>query len=203
MPYKIKEIFYSIQGEGFHSGRPAVFIRFSGCNLWNGLESGRESAICKFCDTDFVGGETFQDAESVADAARFLVDFDDVLCILTGGEPALQIDSKLVSALKEVGFVVAVETNGTRPIPGNLDWVTVSPKAGTELMVRSGDEIKVVFPQDGIDLDRIAKMDFDHFYLQPMEGPNLEENIKGTVSYCMPHPSWSISIQSHKILGLR
>ena len=211
MAYGIKEMFYTLQGEGTHAGRPAVFCRFAGCNLWSGREADRVSATCSFCDTDFVGtdgpgGGKFDDAAQVARAAaslwpegaesrRFIV--------LTGGEPLLQVDDALVAALKDSGFYIAVETNGTIPPPRGLDWVCVSPKAGASLAVRSGSELKVVVPQAGLDLDDLARLDFGAHLLQPMDGPDLRDNTRWAIEACLRDPRWKLSIQTHKVLGIR
>lgn len=211
MTYVVKEIFYTLQGEGANAGRPAVFCRFTGCNLWTGLERDRAEAVCRFCDTDFIGidgpgGGRFDSAEELAAAvnqhwpkghhrARPLV-------VCTGGEPLLQLDNALVRALHQVGFTVAVETNGTKPAPGGIDWVCVSPKAGAQLILQSGDELKVVFPQDGIDPASLEGLDFQHFFLQPMDGPKRDANTRAAVDYCLAHPVWRLSLQTHKYLGV-
>ena len=209
MTYSVKEMFYTLQGEGTHAGRPAVFCRFAGCNLWSGREADRATAQCNFCDTEFVGtdgkgGGRFESAASLAEAAsrlwpgpggsRFIV--------LTGGEPLLQVDPALADALHGHGFYVAVETNGTVPVPAGIDWVCVSPKAGTRLEVMEGDELKVVVPQEGLDLDRLADLDFAHHRLQPMDGPLAKENTRWAVERCMRDPRWSLSLQTHKYLGI-
>jgi 7-carboxy-7-deazaguanine synthase (Cx14CxxC type) len=204
--YAVKELFYSLQGEGMNAGRPAVFCRFAGCNLWSGREDDRAAATCKFCDTDFVG----------ADAGRFaspgaLADAIDALwqrgggkfVVLTGGEPALQADEPLVQALHERRFAIAVETNGTLPLPSGLDWICVSPKAGTELKVRSGQELKLVWPQEGIEPSQFEALEFEHFLLQPMDGPRLKANTAASTAYCMAHPRWRLSLQTHKVIGIR
>jgi 7-carboxy-7-deazaguanine synthase (Cx14CxxC type) len=211
MTYSVKEMFYTLQGEGTHAGRPAVFCRFAGCNLWSGREADRAAATCNFCDTEFVGtdgagGGKFDDAAALARAAasfwparaeggRFIV--------LTGGEPLLQVDDALIEALQAQGFFVAVETNGTIPAPPRLDWVCVSPKAGAPLTVRSGDELKVVVPQPGLDLDQLARLDFGAHLLQPMDGPNLRENTRWAIDACLRDPRWKLSIQTHKVIGIR
>jgi 7-carboxy-7-deazaguanine synthase (Cx14CxxC type) len=209
MSYLVKEIFLTLQGEGANTGRAAVFCRFSGCNLWSGHESHRASAVCRFCDTDFVGtdgpgGGRFADADALADAvAEAWVGGDAprfVVC--TGGEPLLQLDDDAIAALHARGFEVAVETNGTRQPPAGLDWVCVSPKAGAELVVREGDELKVVHPQPGLDLDELATLDFDHHFLQPMDGAERAANTEATVRYCLEHPRWRLSLQTHKYLGI-
>lgn len=210
MSYAVKEIFYTLQGEGAQTGRAAVFCRFAGCNLWSGRESDRASAVCKFCDTDFVGvngpgGGAFSTAGELADAIATQWPADGrgkkyVVC--TGGEPLLQLDSQLIAALHARGFEVAVETNGTIEAPAELDWVCVSPKAGANLVQRSGDEIKVVYPQAGIDLESCARLAFRHFFLQPMDGPERAENTQRAVRFCMEHPQWRLSLQTHKIVGI-
>lgn len=211
MTYAIKEMFYTLQGEGTHAGRPAVFCRFAGCNLWSGRESDRDSAQCRFCDTDFVGtdgtgGGKFEDAGEVAEAAAQLWPSSresQRFIVLTGGEPLLQVDAALVDALHERGFYIAVETNGTISPPANLDWICVSPKVGTPLAVRAGNELKVVVPQQGMDLEAYAALDFPSRLLQPMDGPHLEENTRWAVEACLKDPRWRLSIQTHKVLGIR
>jgi 7-carboxy-7-deazaguanine synthase (Cx14CxxC type) len=215
--YRVKEIFYTLQGEGVRAGRPAVFCRFSGCNLWSGRERQRASAVCRFCDTDFVGvdgpgGGRFSDAATLAEAisarwpgrarpdARRGSVVPYVVC--TGGEPLLQLDEALTAALHAQGFEVAVETNGTRSVPPGVDWVCVSPKAGAEMVVETGDEIKVVYPQEGLDLDRLESLDFTHRLLQPMDGPYCERNTVAAVTYCLENPKWRLSLQTHKLLGI-
>ena len=210
MTYSVKEIFYTLQGEGFHAGRPAVFCRFSGCNLWTGREQDRATAVCTFCDTDFVGvgpdGGKFASPEALAEAvaARWPAGAGGkpfVVC--TGGEPLLQLDAPAIAALHAHGFEVAVETNGTQPIPAGLDWVCVSPKAGAALAVEGGDELKLVFPQELARPERFAGMKFRHFFLQPMDGPEVEAATAGAVAYCLTHPQWRLSFQTHKALGIR
>lgn len=212
--YTVKEIFYTLQGEGYHAGRPAVFCRFSGCNLWTGRETDRDDAVCKFCDTDFFGvgpdGGKFSSASALAsrvaeswprNGARGAKPY--VVC--TGGEPLLQVDDALVAALHESGFEVAVETNGTQTAPRGLDWICVSPKANAPLRVVAGDELKLVYPQ----VEREAQpecfeqLGFRHFSLQPMDGPDLSENTRRAVAYTLAHPRWRLSLQTHKLLGLR
>ncbi|MBW4719410.1 7-carboxy-7-deazaguanine synthase [Saccharothrix obliqua] len=213
MAYQVKEIFYTLQGEGTHAGRPAVFCRFAGCNLWNGRESGRSKAICTFCDTDFVGtdgpgGGKFATADDLvtriadtwqgaaADRARPFV-------VCTGGEPLMQVDTPLVDALHGAGFEIAVETNGTKPAPPGLDWICVSPKAGADLVLTSGDELKLVFPQVGAEPKRFEHLDFDRLLLQPMDSADRDENTRLAVEYCLANPQWSLSLQTHKYLGIR
>jgi len=212
MAYAVKEMFYTLQGEGAHRGRPAVFCRFAGCNLWSGLERDRATAVCRFCDTEFVGtdgtgGGRFADAAALAQALLALWPAGapaDVppFVVCTGGEPLLQVDEVLVAALHAHGWVIAVETNGTRPAPAGIDWICVSPKAGAELLLRGGDELKLVYPQHGAMPEQYMDLDFRHFFLQPMDGPVLEENTRLAVDYCKTHPRWHLSLQTHKILGI-
>ncbi len=216
MTYSVKEIFYTLQGEGAHSGRPAVFCRFAGCNLWSGLERDRATAVCRFCDTEFVGtdgpgGGRFADAAALAAALQACWPSGATtpvpaparpFVVFTGGEPLLQLDAPLVTALHALGWELAVETNGTRPAPAHLDWICVSPKAGTELALRAGSELKLVFPQPGAPPEDYAGLDFTHFFLQPMAGPQLAENTRLAVDYCKAHPQWRLSLQTHKILGI-
>ena len=208
--YTVKEIFYTLQGEGANTGRPAVFCRFSGCNLWTGREADRATAICDFCDTDFVGvgpdGGRFATAELLADAvaARWPSDQSSgrfVVC--TGGEPLLQLDAPAIDALHARGFEVAVETNGTMEPPPGLDWICVSPKARAPLVMRRGNELKVVFPQPDQDPATLESLAFDHFFLQPMDGPLVAENTRAAMQYCLAHPRWKLSLQTHKLLGIR
>jgi 7-carboxy-7-deazaguanine synthase len=209
MTYAVKEIFYTLQGEGAHAGRPAVFLRFSGCNLWTGLERDREKGpggCSRWCDTDFVGGEKFRTAEDLFAAVadhwpRAGGGKPFVVC--TGGEPLLQLDEPLVSLFNDAGWDVAVETNGTvDPPPGGL-WLTVSPKAGSELRVLKGNELKLVFPQVGAEPSRFEKLEFDHFFLQPMDSASKVENTQRALEYCLAHPQWRLSLQTHKILDIR
>lgn len=210
MTYTVREIFHTLQGEGLNAGRPAVFLRFSGCNLWSGREAHRHLAICRFCDTEFVGtggpgGGKFSDAESLAAAVtrRWPHDADGPrLVVCTGGEPLLQLDAAAIENLHEQGFEIAVETNGTLPAPEGIDWLCVSPKAGANLVQRSGDELKLVWPQRGLDPVELQDLDFEHFLLQPMDGPDLDENTRLTIEYCKRHPRWRLSVQTHKLLGL-
>ncbi|HEX2451304.1 MAG TPA: 7-carboxy-7-deazaguanine synthase [Gemmatimonadales bacterium] len=212
MPYSVKEIFYTLQGEGAHAGRPAVFCRFAGCNLWTGREADRASAVCDFCDTDFVGtdgpgGGKFATALELAravDAAwpAALEAMDRKFVVCTGGEPLLQLDQDLVEALHSTGFEVAVETNGTQDPPAGLDWVCVSPKGRAELRLRSGDELKLVYPQADAEPSQFESLDFRHFFLQPMDGPDREANTRATLAYCLAHPRWRLSLQTHKLLGI-
>jgi len=211
MTYAVKEIFYTLQGEGAQTGRAAVFCRFAGCNLWSGREEDRAGAICKFCDTDFAdthgpGGGKFALAPELARAVEEkwpgngFRDRRFVVC--TGGEPLLQLDEPLIAALHERGFEIAVETNGTCVAPAGIDWICVSPKAGSDLRQRSGDELKLVFPQAGCDPERFAGLQFRHFFLQPMDGPDRERNTQSALQYCLDHPQWRLSLQTHKLLGI-
>ena len=206
----MKEIFLTLQGEGMQAGRPAVFCRFAGCNLWSGLERDRADAACRFCDTDFVGldgtgGGRFAGSEALAQAvaSAWQGGRSHRLVVLTGGEPLLQADAALVRALHDRGFEVAVETNGTQPTPAGLDWVCVSPKAGAELVLRGGDECKLVFPQPGAEPHRYEHLAFRHFLLQPMDGPDRAANTRAAIAYCLAHPQWRLGVQTHKMLGLR
>jgi 7-carboxy-7-deazaguanine synthase (Cx14CxxC type) len=208
--YAVKEVFLTLQGEGAQAGHAAVFCRFAGCNLWSGREEDRADAVCRFCDTDFVGldgsgGGRFADADSLAAAieAAWTGGAEHRLVVLTGGEPLLQVDAALVAALHLRGFRVAVETNGTQPAPAGLDWICVSPKAGTTLVLRAGDECKLVFPQPGAEPARFEALDFHHFLLQPMDGPDLAANTRAAIEYCLAHPRWRLSLQGHKMVGLR
>jgi 7-carboxy-7-deazaguanine synthase len=210
MPYAVKEIFYTLQGEGVNAGRAAVFCRFAGCNLWSGREKDREQAICKFCDTDFVGtdgdgGGKFDSAQSLAEAVaqrwpqsgsgqRFVV--------CTGGEPLLQLDEALIDALHQRDFWIAIETNGTIPVPKGVDWVCVSPKSGAPLAVSSGDELKVVFPQEASPNEYLG-LKFRHFFVQPMDGANRAEALEAAIQFCGDNPSWRLSLQTHKLIGIR
>ena len=210
MTYLVKEIFFTLQGEGFNVGTPAVFCRFAGCNLWTGREEHRAIAVCQFCDTDFVGtdgigGGKFKSANDLAAtvAATWAGDTDaDRLVVCTGGEPLLQLDSDAVAALHAQGFRIAVETNGTVAAPADLDWICVSPKAGADLLLTSGDEIKLIYPQEGLQPEDVADLDFKHRFLQPMDGPDRLENTSRAVQYCLDHPRWRLSIQTHKYLGI-
>lgn len=211
MTYAVKEIFYTLQGEGANAGRPAVFCRFAGCNLWSGREEDRAKAICQFCDTDFVGtngdgGGKFASADDLANAIetrwpsperhrRFVV--------LTGGEPLLQTDERLTRALHDRGFTVAVETNGTIEPPSGIDWLCVSPKAGAKIVIHKGQELKLVFPQCGIDPNEFTALAFENFYLQPLDGINAAENTAKAVSFCQRNPLWNLSVQTHKLIGIR
>ena len=231
MTYTVKEIFYTLQGEGAQTGRAAVFCRFSGCNLWSGREEDRSRAVCQFCDTDFVGtgpdGGKFKSARQLADAidrcwegegrdagvgvssvrsagkANGSTGLPKKYVVCTGGEPLLQLDEELISELHRRGFEVAVETNGTRPAPVSLDWVCVSPKAGAPLVQTTGSELKLVYPQDNAPPEKFEQLDFRHFFLQPMDGPDTARNTERAIEYCLRHPRWRLSIQTHKLVGLR
>ena len=208
--YFIKETYYTIQGEGFHSGRPAVFVRFSGCNLWSGHEKDRKNAKCKFCDTDFVGingkgGAKFKSAKKLAHHAfKFWPKNAKAkpFIVCTGGEPLLQIDESLITELHELDFEIAIETNGTINSSLSIDWICVSPKTKGKLLLRKGNELKLVYPQDGASPSKYDHLDFDHFYLQPMDGKNIEKNIEKTIKYCHKYPHWKISLQTHKFLNI-
>jgi 7-carboxy-7-deazaguanine synthase (Cx14CxxC type) len=211
MTYSVREIFYTLEGEGANAGRPAVFCRFSGCNLWSGREADRNFAQCQFCDTDFVGtdgtgGGKFPTAEQLAD--RILAHWPSSdechrFVVLTGGEPLLQVDEALTTCLSDRGFFIAVETNGTFVPPRGIDWICVSPKGGATLKVRTGQELKLVFPQFGLDPSQFEDFQFDRFYLQPMDGTSQAENTKLAIQYRKSHPRWSLSTQTHKVLGIR
>jgi 7-carboxy-7-deazaguanine synthase (Cx14CxxC type) len=227
MTYTVKEIFYTLQGEGAQSGRAAVFCRFSGCNLWSGREEDRSRAVCQFCDTDFVGtgpdGGRFASPIELADAIdRCWLGLGGAVVeggskeskasadgagrkyvVCTGGEPLLQVDENLIDALHERGFEVAVETNGTKPAPASLDWVCVSPKAGAPFVQTSGSELKLVYPQENAPPEKFEQLGFEHFFLQPMDGPNTALNTERAIEYCLAHPKWRLSIQTHKLVGLR
>ena len=207
----MKEIYYTLQGEGAQTGRPAVFCRFSGCNLWSGREEDRATAICRFCDTDFVGtdgpgGGKYPTAEALARAVRekWIPTNGKIspFVVCTGGEPLLQLDDALVNAFHDLGMEIAVETNGTLLPPAGIDWICVSPKAGTELVLQSGDELKLVYPQPGAEPEKYEHLNFRFFFLQPMDGPELEQNITRTLEYCLSHPGWRLSLQTHKILNI-
>jgi 7-carboxy-7-deazaguanine synthase len=210
MKYAVKEMFYSLQGEGRHAGRPAVFCRFAGCNLWSGREMDRATAACNFCDTDFVGvdglgGGRFDGADTLAGAVermwggvggkRFVV--------LTGGEPLLQVDDGLVAALHAADFEIAIETNGTLPVETPIDWITVSPKGATTLVQKSGNELKLVYPQINVDPSKFESLEFDHFLLQPMDGPDRDSSMASAIAYCLEHPKWKLSLQTHKYMSIR
>jgi 7-carboxy-7-deazaguanine synthase len=210
MSYAVKEIFYTLQGEGALAGRPSVFCRFAGCNLWSGREEDRASAACSFCDTDFVGmdgteGARYETAAALADkiATLWPAGMRARFVVCTGGEPLLQLDTALIDALHGRGFEIAVETNGTIPLPAELDWVCVSPKGNTELVVTSGDELKIVVPQDGVDPLAFADLAFRRFSVQPMDGPERERNTALAIRFCLDHPRWQLSLQTHKVTGIR
>jgi 7-carboxy-7-deazaguanine synthase (Cx14CxxC type) len=209
MSYAVKEIFLTLQGEGGQAGRPAVFCRFAGCNLWTGREQDRAAAVCKFCDTDFVGmdrvgGGRFADAEALARAVEAAWEGgpDNRLVVLTGGEPLLQLDAALIAALRGRGFSLALETNGTLAAPPGVDWICVSPKADAPVVQTHGQELKLVYPQEGVDPARFEGLDFERFALQPMDGPALAENTAAAIAYCLAHPRWRLSVQTHKYLGI-
>jgi 7-carboxy-7-deazaguanine synthase (Cx14CxxC type) len=207
--YQIKEIYYTLQGEGANAGRPAIFCRFAGCNLWSGVEKDRATAVCRFCDTDFVGtngrnGGKFANAGMLVDmiAAASEDDAAPTLVVLTGGEPMLQVDRALIDALHDEGFEIAIETNGTLPVPRDIDWITVSPKAGSTLVQRTGNELKLVYPQTGLAPEQCAGLDFAYRYLQPMDGPERDANTRAAVDYCKSNPEWRLSLQTHKLIGI-
>ena len=205
--YSIKEIYKTIQGEGAQSGQSAVFVRFSGCNLWSGKEKHRDDAICKFCDTDFVGTDGVNGGkysiETLITKIQELWDSEEeAYVVFTGGEPMLQLDQKLITACKEVNFITAIETNGTIKIDFDIDWICVSPKAGSELLVNKGNELKVVYPQDKFDLKSFETLSFDHFFLQPMDSKDKINNTENAIKFCLKNPKWKLSIQQHKILGI-
>ena len=212
--YALKEMFLTLQGEGIQAGRRAVFVRFAGCNLWNGREDDRAHADCTFCDTDFVGtngdgGGRFADADALADAARELWDkwiegeAGAPFVVMTGGEPMLQVDAALIDALKIRGFTIAIETNGTLPAADGIDWICVSPKAGTEIVQRSGQELKLVWPQPGLDYKAVEAWDFEHLLVQPMDGPSQRDAREACIKFVILNPRWRLSLQSHKMIGLR
>ena len=209
MAYAVKEIYLTLQGEGAHAGRAAVFCRFAGCNLWSGRDLDRAAAVCQFCDTDFVGtdgenGGRFEHAEDLAQAVAALwTGIGRPFVVCTGGEPLLQIDSGLIEAFHRHRIEIAVETNGTLPLPEGIDWVCVSPKANADLVVEAGDELKLVFPQNDAPPERYEGLAFKHFFLQPMDGPQLQENQQLAAAYCCTHPQWRLSLQIHKLLGIR
>jgi 7-carboxy-7-deazaguanine synthase len=209
--YSVKEIFYTLQGEGTHAGRPAVFCRFAGCNLWSGREDDRFTATCRFCDTDFVGtdgtiGGKYQTADQVADVIAQqwpATNIANRFVVLTGGEPLLQVDVSLIDELKRRNFVIALETNGTLLPPPGIDWICVSPKVGAHLRLCAGNELKFVYPQGSFDPAQLEALNFERFYLQPMDGPNKHANTEAAVKYCLGHPTWRLSTQTHKIIGVR
>jgi 7-carboxy-7-deazaguanine synthase (Cx14CxxC type) len=209
MKYRIKEIFFTQQGEGKNTGKDFIFVRFSGCNLWSGQEKHRASAICKFCDTDFYGtdginGGKYQAKELIKKIKSLWISADSqIRVVLTGGEPLLQVDKGLISALKKENIYIAVETNGTLEAPDGIDWICMSPKANTEIKLRKGSEVKVVYPQKNLNPDNFNVLDFKNFYIQPMDSENYEDNVSQSVKYCMQNPNWKLSLQTHKILGIR
>ena len=209
MTYSVKEIFPTLQGEGGQAGRKAVFCRFSGCNLWSGREQDRATAVCNFCDTDFVGTDgvnggrfTTPDALAAAVEAQWGEGMVERLVVCTGGEPLLQLDAALIEAFHRRGFSIAMESNGTLKAPPGIDWICVSPKAQSEIVQLTGQELKLVYPQPGVDPARFEGLDFERFYLQPMDGPDREANTKAAIDYCLSHPRWRLSVQTHKYLGL-
>lgn len=209
MAYSVKEMFKTLQGEGAQAGRAAVFCRFSGCNLWTGREEDREKAVCRFCDTDFIGmdgegGGRFVDAQALADALVRVWDGAPArrFVVFTGGEPLLQVDADLVAAVHARGFEIAIETNGTRLPPDGIDWICVSPKAGADLVLTRGHELKLVYPQPELRPETVAELDFAHFFLQPMDGPDRSANTQAAVAYCLDHPQWRLSVQTHKMIGI-
>lgn len=210
MTYSVKEIFYTLQGEGAQAGRPAVFCRFAGCNLWTGRESDRATAICRFCDTDFVGtdgegGGKFADATKLAQTINALWPASyaaSKYVVFTGGEPLLQLDAQLIAAMHAVGFEIAIETNGSLPVPDGVDWICVSPKIGAPLVVRKGSELKVVIPQENQSLGDYEDLAFDHFFVQPMDGPQQEANTRLAIDVCKRNPKWKLSLQTHKLLQI-
>jgi 7-carboxy-7-deazaguanine synthase len=211
MTYSVKEMFYTLQGEGANAGQPAVFCRFAGCNLWSGREVDRSTAICQFCDTDFVGtdgthGGKFDSAKALANAVASFWPASDTqhrFVVLTGGEPLLQVDEALLDALHALHFTIAVETNGTVQPPKGIDWLCMSPKAGSQRVVETGQELKLVFPQVGAEPALYESLNFENFYLQPMDGPNAAANTAAAVAYCQAHPRWRLSVQTHKLIGIR
>ncbi len=212
MTYSVKEIFLTLQGEGHHAGRPAVFMRFSGCNLWTGREQDRAKAICQFCDTDFIGtdgvnGGKFKTAKTLAQKASSIwcdtaTSASQKYIVLTGGEPSLQIDDALVDALHDEGFMIAIESNGTLPVHQGIDWVCISPKAGADFVQTSGNELKLVYPQPSLMPEMLPETSFDHYYLQPMDGDQTAINTKAAIDYCLKNPNWNLSVQTHKILNI-
>ncbi len=206
--YKIKEIFYTLQGEGFHAGRPAVFCRFAGCNLWTGREEDRATAVCKFCDTDFWGMDGKNGGKYTAQSLteKILSLWPDrnipVFVVCTGGEPGLQVDDILVNTFHESGIEIAIESNGTVSLPSSIDWICISPKADSKLVITRGNELKLVYPQEDNKPSQFEHLDFDHFFLQPLDDANQADHIQATVAYCLQHPKWKLSLQTHKIVGI-
>src|SRR5476651_995086 len=209
MTYSVKEIYYTLQGEGAHTGRAAVFLRFAGCNLWTGLERDRATAVCRFCDTDFVGtdgpgGGKFATADELAIAvAEKWQGGGRPYVVCTGGEPLLQLDEAAVATLHAAGFEIGVETNGTQVPPHGIDWICVSPKANADLVLKRGDELKLIYPQSGAEPERYADLAFEHFFLQPMDDPMRDANTAAAIGYCLQHPKWRLSLQTHKLIGIR
>ena len=209
MSYRIKEIYFTQQGEGSNTGRDFVFVRSSGCNLWSGKEKNRKSAICQFCDTDFYGtdginGGVYSAKQLIEKIKSLWVSRDDnIAVVLTGGEPLLQVNDELVAALKQEQIYIAVETNGTLDAPDHIDWICMSPKANTEIKLKKGNEIKIIFPQESLDPEKFSLFDFSEFYLQPMDSNKYQENLNATITYCQKNPKWKLSLQTHKILGIR
>ena len=209
MKYRIKEIFFTQQGEGKNTGKDFIFVRFSGCNLWSGQEKHRASAICKFCDTDFYGtdginGGKYEVKKLIEKIKSLWISADSqIRVVLTGGEPLLQVDKVLISALKKEDIYIAIETNGTLEAPDGIDWICMSPKANTEINLRKGSEVKVIYPQKNLNPDNFNILDFKNFYIQPMDSENYEDNVSQSVKYCMQNPNWKLSLQTHKILGIR
>jgi len=209
MTYRIKEIFFTQQGEGKNTGKDFIFVRFSGCNLWSGKEKNRASAICSFCDTDFYGTDGINGGKYLAKdliekiKSLWISADNQIRVVLTGGEPLLQVDKGLISALKTENIYIAVETNGTLEAPDGIDWICMSPKANTEIKLRKGSEVKVVYPQKNLNPDNFNVLDFKNFYIQPMDSENYEDNVSQSVKYCMQNPNWKLSLQTHKILGIR
>lgn len=213
MGYSVKEVFYSLQGEGVHSGRPAIFCRLSNCNLWTGREEDRAKAVCQFCDTDFIGtdgqnGGRFKDAEALASHLKSFWPTkvaQHPFVVLTGGEPLLQVDDALVDALHNTDFEIAIETNGTKSAPNGIDWICMSPKANAPIILDKGHELKLVYPQPELMPEKVANLEFEHFFIQPMDDPNPEitqRNIKQAIQYCLTNPKWQLSLQTHKMLGI-
>lgn len=206
--YAIKEIYHTIQGEGFHTGRPSVFCRFSGCNLWSGREEDRHKAICQFCDTDFWGVDGLHGGKYSVTELADLIDGlwpegqSNKFVVFTGGEPLLQLNEALVKAMHERAFTIAIETNGTILPPANIDWICVSPKANTELLIKKANELKLVYPQKGAEPELFEKLDFEYFFLQPMDSPDVEFNTTSVINYCKSHTQWNVSLQTHKIMGI-
>ena len=209
MTYRIKEIFFTQQGEGKNTGKDFIFVRFSGCNLWSGKEKNRASAICSFCDTDFYGTDGMNGGKYLAKdlikkiKSLWISADNQIRVVLTGGEPLLQVDKGLISALKTENIYIAVETNGTLEAPDGIDWICMSPKANTEIKLRKGSEVKVIYPQKNLNPDNFNVLDFKNFYIQPMDSENYEDNVSQSVKYCMQNPNWKLSLQTHKILGIR